>query len=98
MKYHKNKFYLKKKNCFISLLLMFILLSGVNVVNLENYYNENEDVEYSYYRISSNDTLWSIVDNYNFKEDKRDFIREVKKINNIDDNLQVGRIIAIPVN
>lgn len=98
MKYHKNKFYLKKKNCLISLLLMFILLSGVNVVNLENYYNENEDVEYSYYRISSNDTLWSIVDNYNFKEDKRDFIREVKKINNIDDNLQVGIIIAIPVN
>jgi nucleoid-associated protein YgaU len=49
--------------------------------------------------VRENDTLWSIVkENYNYKDDIRGAIYEVKKINNINtSHIEPGQVLYIPV-
>lgn len=56
---------------------------------------------YKYYtevRVDRNDTLWSIADRYMTEEyrSKKEYVREVQKINNLGLELQYGQKILVP--
>ncbi|CDZ74932.1 putative membrane protein [Peptoniphilus sp. ING2-D1G] len=96
MNKEKKIVFIKKKKCIIALLFTFIFLTGVNIVDMSNYYLSAKQTEYSYYVVSKNDKLWNISDNFKYDMDKRDYIKLVKEINNIDDNIKPGDVIKFP--
>ncbi|WP_138158895.1 LysM peptidoglycan-binding domain-containing protein [Peptoniphilus catoniae] len=91
-----RKIYIKKKKAIISLIFIFIFLTGLNIVDLTNYYLPKPDSNYSYYIVSEKDTLWTIADEYGFKIDKRDYINLIKEVNQIGDNIKPGSVLKIP--
>lgn len=91
---------LNKIRSLLFVLILFSITTGVQKVDGSDgkFIKKEISTTYSYYRVSKNDTLWKIVDDYNFKKDKREFIAEIIKINNIKGNIMPGDVIVIPNN
>ncbi len=92
----KKRIFIKKKKCIITLLLAFLFLTGVSVVDMSDYYLSEAQTEYNYYVVSENDKLWNISDKFNYDMDKRDYIKLVKEINGINDNIKPGDVLKFP--
>ncbi|OPJ57163.1 cell division suppressor protein YneA [Alkalithermobacter paradoxus] len=78
--------------CIILLMLLFI----VNPFNLRK---EDIELEFVEIQIQSGDTLWNIAREYiNEKEDIRNYIYEIQKLNNLNEPyIYPGKVILIPI-
>ncbi|MCR5665779.1 MAG: LysM peptidoglycan-binding domain-containing protein [Eubacterium sp.] len=90
------------KFIFLTLILIGILLIGFRAVSVTAGHTEEFNSEEKYYTsivISSNDTLWTIADEYmgNHYDRASDFISEVVEINSLqDETIHAGESLVIP--
>lgn len=90
---------MKKRLFFLSLLVIMVIVFSLTKVNAAN----DKLHEHKYYisiQINTGDTLTSIANRYITDEysSTGDYIKEVKKINNLgDDTIIAGNYIIVPV-
>lgn len=84
-----------KARFFVFLLVILTLIASTIFMQVEAS-NKSED---KFVVVKKGETLWGISeDNYDYrKEDIREYIFNIKKLNNLDDaNLYIGQIIKLP--
>lgn len=84
-----------KRFIFVSVLLTS-LLAFTLMFTLTVY--SNDKPEYTYVRVTSGDSLWSIASSYNNKMDIRKMIYLIEEENNINrTDIQPGDVLKIPL-
>jgi hypothetical protein len=92
----KRRYVLKNKKRFFGLifftcLMVFTLIYTTSAMGFK-------EPQYQYIAVNSGDSLWSIAQKYNKGSDIRDYINEVKEINNMDSSLICeNSTILVPV-
>lgn len=81
------------------LIAVMLLVFGIYTVATMNTTEAATINTYRQVIVESNDTLWTIADEYSDdSKDVRDVIEELKEINDLtSDELQVGDVIFVPV-
>jgi len=77
----KKKYVLKNRARFY-IFIIALLITVFTVFSVTGAYGYKE-TELKVIRIKSGDTLWNIAEKYNKKGDIREYIYELKKINNL---------------
>ncbi|MDP4182768.1 MAG: LysM peptidoglycan-binding domain-containing protein [Bacillota bacterium] len=92
----KKKYILKnKKRFFTFLFLIFSIMITFIFADISYGYKEKE---YKAIEVRYGDTLWDIANRYKGDSEIREYLFEIKKINNIDSsNIFPGDIIKIPL-
>jgi hypothetical protein len=91
-----RKYTLKNKTKFFSFLLItcFIIFTGIYTASVSGY----KEPEYQSIIINSGDTLWSIAEKYSDNCDIREYIYNIKKINDLDSSIvNENTAILIPI-
>lgn len=85
-----------KRFMFISILLISILIFSL----ISTFYAYSKDItRYDYISVQEGDTLWDIAANYSDKDDIREVVYTISKVNNISKStIYPGDIIKIPLN
>ena len=89
---------INKPKVFLFLFIIFIFNSGLIIKRDEtiNLMREKEAI-IDVYTVKKGDTLWSISNNYEYKN-KMKFINDVEKLNNISPyEIKPGYKLAIPI-
>ncbi|MGI6018507.1 MAG: LysM peptidoglycan-binding domain-containing protein [Marvinbryantia sp.] len=83
--------------------VLFLVLTALNISMLGHTLSVNAEKPetYKYYtdiRVKSGETLWDIAMEYMTEEysTPSDYIREVKRINNIGEQIQYGQYLTVP--
>lgn len=91
----KRRYYLKNKKRFTTsiLLAVLILFTFLYVTSVYGY----KEVSYISVYVKKGDTLWDIAKKYKQKGDIRKYIKEIKKVNNLEDSIIFeGDVLMIP--
>lgn len=89
---------INKTKVFLFLFIIFMFNSGLIIKKDEtiNFMREKEAI-IDVYTVKKGDTLWSISNNYEYKN-KMKFINDVEKLNNISPyEIKPGYKLAIPI-
>lgn len=89
---------INKPKVFLFLIIIFLFNSGLIIKKDEtiNLMREEEAI-IDVYTVKKGDTLWSISNNYEYKN-KMKFINDVEKLNNISPyEIKPGYKLAIPI-
>lgn len=92
----KNKYVLTNKRKFFSFLFIISLITFtlIYTVSVSGY----EEPRYQSIVVQSGDTLWAIAEKYSNNSNIREYIYNIKKINNLDSSmLYENTAILIPV-
>lgn len=94
---------IKSKKKFVRAILLIIGITIGLVLVMTNKTFSHQEIKYKNVAVLSGDTLWDIAreekdtNSYYDKNDIRDIIEDIKKINNLDSsNLKVNQVLAIP--
>ena len=90
---------INKPKVFLFLFLIFIFNSGLIIKNFDDTkLIEYKELRIVVYTVKNGDTLWSISDNYEYKN-KMKFIMDIEKLNSITSyDIKPGYKLAIPIN
>ena len=92
----KRTIIIKKQKVLIFLLLIFIFNSGL-ILKKESDLNIKEEIKYEVYTVKSGDTIWSISENYDYKN-KMKFVMDIERANSISSyDIKPGYKLAIPI-
>lgn len=85
-----------KKNVVYIIILLFVLNFTTILANNKK---QEDSIKFKEIQIEYGDTIWDIAKNNISKgEDIRDYIYEIRKINNLDTaNIYPGKIILVPI-
>lgn len=89
---------INKPKVFLFLFIIFMFNSGL-IIKKDETINlmREEDAIIDVYTVKKGDTLWSISNNYEYKN-KMKFINDVEKLNNISPyEIKPGYKLAIPI-
>ena len=88
---------IKKQKVLFFLLLIFIFNSGLVVKNESELVLKDKEVIYDVYTVKRGDTIWSISENYEYKNKMR-FVMDIEKANSISSyDIKPGYKLAIPI-
>lgn len=92
----KRTIIIRKQRVLFFLLLIFIFNSGLILKN-ESELNFKEEIAYDVYTVKSGDTIWTISDNYEYKN-KMKFVMDIERANSISSyDIKPGYKLAIPI-
>lgn len=98
----KKKYVLKNKQRFMVFIMAASFLLCVTVLSIFSIFNGVNALDCQQSKLKTvyvfkGDTLWSIAKQYNTKMDIREYIYEVKKLNNMETSeLYAGQEIILP--
>lgn len=93
----KRKIIINKPKLLIFLFFIFIFNSGLIVKNDSDLNFNNEKIVYDVYTVKSGDTIWSISNNYDYKN-KMKFVMDIERANSISSyDIKPGYKLAIPI-
>ncbi len=93
----KRTIIIRKQKVLLFLLLIFIFNTGLMVKNESDLNLQEEEIIYDVYTVKSGDTIWTISDNYDYKN-KMKFVMDIEKANSISSyDIKPGYKLAIPI-
>lgn len=93
----KRTIIIRKQKVLLFLLLIFIFNTGLMVKNESDLNLEEKEIVYDVYTVKSVDTIWTISDNYDYKN-KMKFVMDIEKANSISSyDIKPGYKLAIPI-
>ncbi|MFR8505556.1 MAG: LysM peptidoglycan-binding domain-containing protein [Peptoniphilus sp.] len=93
----KRTIIIRKPKVLLFLLLIFIFNTGLMVKNESDLNLQEKEIIYDVYTVKSGDTIWTISDNYDYKN-KMKFVMEIEKANSISSyDIKPGYKLAIPI-
>lgn len=93
----KRTIIIRKQKVLLFLLLIFIFNTGLMVKNESDLNLQEKEIIYDVYTVKSGDTIWTISDNYNYKN-KMKFVMDIEKANSISSyDIKPGYKLAIPI-
>ena len=93
----KRTIIIRKQKVLLFLLLIFIFNTGLMVKNVSDLNLQEKEIIYDVYTVKSGDTIWTISDNYDYKN-KMKFVMEIEKANSISSyDIKPGYKLAIPI-
>lgn len=93
----KRTIIIRKQKVLLFLLLIFIFNTGLMVKNESDLNLQEKEIIYDVYTVKSGDTIWTISDNYDYKN-KMKFVMEIEKANSISSyDIKPGYKLAIPI-
>lgn len=88
---------IKKQKVLFFLLLIFIFNSGLIVKNESELEFKDKEIVYDVYTVKRGDTIWTISENYEYKNKMR-FVMDIEKANSISSyDIKPGYKLAIPI-
>ena len=88
---------IKKQKVLLFLLLIFIFNSGLVVKNESELEFKDKEIVYDVYTVKRGDTIWTISENYEYKNKMR-FVMDIEKANSISSyDIKPGYKLAIPI-
>ncbi|MDU1177918.1 MULTISPECIES: LysM peptidoglycan-binding domain-containing protein [Peptoniphilus] len=88
---------IKKQKVLFFLLLIFIFNSGLVVKNESELEFKDKEIVYDVYTVKRGDTIWTISENYEYKNKMR-FVMDIEKANSISSyDIKPGYKLAIPI-
>lgn len=88
---------IRKQRVLFFLLLIFIFNSGLVVKNESELVLKDKEIVYDVYTVKRGDTIWSISENYEYKN-KMKFVMDIEKANSISSyDIKPGYKLAIPI-
>lgn len=88
---------IRKQKVLLFLLLIFIFNTGLMVKNESDLNLQEKEIIYDVYTVKSGDTIWTISDNYDYKN-KMKFVMDIEKANSISSyDIKPGYKLAIPI-
>ena len=88
---------IKKEKVLFFLLLIFIFNSGLVVKNESELEFKDKEIVYDVYTVKRGDTIWTISENYEYKNKMR-FVMDIEKANSISSyDIKPGYKLAIPI-
>lgn len=93
----KRTIIIRKQKVLLFLLLIFIFNTGLMVKNESDLRLQEEEIIYDVYTVKRGDTIWTISDNYEYKN-KLKFVMDIEKANSISSyDIKPGYKLAIPI-
>ena len=93
----KRTIIIRKQKVLLFLLLIFIFNTGLMVKNESDLNVQEKEIIYDVYTVKSGDTIWTISDNYDYKN-KMKFVMDIEKVNSISSyDIKPGYKLAIPI-
>ncbi|WP_454206793.1 LysM peptidoglycan-binding domain-containing protein [Peptoniphilus sp. Marseille-Q6390] len=93
----KRTIIIRKQKILLFLLLIFIFNTGLMVKNESDLNLQEKEIIYDIYTVKSGDTIWTISDNYDYKN-KMKFVMDIEKANSISSyDIKPGYKLAIPI-
>ena len=93
----KRTIIIRKPKVLLFLLLIFIFNTGLMVKNESDLNLQEKEIIYDVYTVKSGDTIWTISDNYDYKN-KMKFVMDIEKANSISScDIKPGYKLAIPI-
>ena len=93
----KRTIIIRKQKILLFLLLIFIFNTGLMVKNESDLNLQEKEIIYDVYTVKSGDTIWTISDNYDYKN-KMKFVMDIEKANSISSyDIKPGYKLAIPI-
>lgn len=93
----KRTIIIRKQKVLLFLLLIFIFNTCLMVKNESDLNLQEEEIIYDVYTVKSGDTIWTISDNYDYKN-KMKFVMDIEKANSISSyDIKPGYKLAIPI-
>lgn len=88
---------IKKQKVLFFLLLIFIFNSGLVVKKESELEFKDKEIVYDVYTVKRGDTIWTISENYEYKNKMR-FVMDIEKANSISSyDIKPGYKLAIPI-
>lgn len=93
----KRTIIIRKQKVLLFLLLIFIFNTGLMVKNESDLNLQEKEIIYDVYTVKSGDTIWTICDNYDYKN-KMKFVMDIEKANSISSyDIKPGYKLVIPI-
>lgn len=93
----KRTIIIRKQKVLLFLLIIFIFNTGLMVKNESDLNLQEKEIIYDVYTVKSGDTIWTISDNYDYKN-KMKFVMDIEKANSISSyDIKPGYKLAIPI-
>ena len=93
----KRTIIIRKQKVLLFLLLIFIFNTGLMVKNESDLNVQEKEIIYDVYTVKSGDTIWTISDNYDYKN-KMKLVMDIEKANSISSyDIKPGYKLAIPI-
>lgn len=93
----KKRYVLKNKRRFATIIIMFVLITVFMGMVVSAGASSPAKIDFDKVKVKQGDTLWEIALKHSPKKDVREYIYDIKKLNNLDgDDIYTGQILLIP--